>query len=583
MVHLSRLPLVPDYPFSAVVGQGLFKLALILAAINPAIGGVLISGLRGCAKSTLARGLADVLPEQPSFVTLPLGATEEMVVGTLNLQQVLNEREVAFSPGLLARAHGGVLYVDEVNLLSDPLVDLLLDVCASGINCIERDGISHHHASEFLLIGTMNPDEGELRPQLRDRFGLMVELDNQFSIAERMEIVRRREAFDFQSERFCESFADEQRALQGGIARARVNMRSIPCADSLRVEIAERCHAARVDGLRADIVWYRSALANAAWNGRSEVLLEDIDAVEPLVLAHRRNHFQAPKPPAQGQNAFSRPPSPREMETGSENQPKNNSHSGQWGAMAPRHQEMEKLESRDVLCKGTVKRTPNGHQRKSLPSQHSGDKSRGKACGAGKTGTTKKSAPDWFRTLLASAGHWPPAKICFRQARSSRLQLHLVLLDTSASTLKANLFGKAKGVVARIAEQAYLERHQLAIMGFGNDEVQTILTRRSRSPKDIRKHLEALPGGGGTPIRDVLLEARFYLQKLKRQEPDTRVHTYLLTDGRTSQQVADIQLTGTCTVIDLEQAVVKRGRASTLARELGATYLSLAALEPTLI
>ena len=192
------------FPLAAVVGADSLKLALCLAAIDPAIGGVLIEGPRGMAKSTLARGLADLL-DGGRFVTLPLGASEERIVGTLDLDAALGEGRAQFSPGLLARADGGVLYVDEVNLLPDHLVDLLLDAAASGVNHVERDGISQRHAARFVLIGTMNAEEGELRPQLLDRFGLNLALDGQPQPAERAEIVRRRLAFDAGPEAFLPS------------------------------------------------------------------------------------------------------------------------------------------------------------------------------------------------------------------------------------------------------------------------------------------------------------------------------------------------------------------------------------------
>ncbi|MCO7522348.1 AAA family ATPase, partial [Pseudomonas sp. 1] len=202
-----------QFPLAAVVGADDLKLALCLTAIDPKIGGVLIEGPRGMAKSTLARGLADLLGDGP-FVTLPLGATEERLVGTLDLDAALGQGQARFSPGVLAHADGGVLYVDEVNLLPDPLVDLLLDVAASGTNRIERDGISHRHAARFVLIGTMNPEEGELRPQLLDRFGLNVALDGLPAPEARQQIIRRRLAFDNDPEAFRGQWADAQAALR---------------------------------------------------------------------------------------------------------------------------------------------------------------------------------------------------------------------------------------------------------------------------------------------------------------------------------------------------------------------------------
>jgi hypothetical protein len=200
---------IPHFPLSAVVGADDLKLALCLTAIDPKIGGVLIEGPRGMAKSTLARGLADLLASG-QFVTLPLGATEERLVGTLDLDAALGEGRAQFSPGVLAKADGGVLYVDEVNLLADHLVDLLLDVAASGTNLIERDGISHRHSARFVLIGTMNPEEGELRPQLLDRFGFNVALSGQTLPAERGQIIRRRLDFDSDPTAFCAQWAEPQ-------------------------------------------------------------------------------------------------------------------------------------------------------------------------------------------------------------------------------------------------------------------------------------------------------------------------------------------------------------------------------------
>ena len=260
----------PHFPLSAVVGADDLKLALYLTAIDPKIGGVLIEGPRGMAKS-LARGLADLLASG-QFVTLPLGATEERLVGTLDLDAALSDGRAQFSPGVLAKADGGVLYVDEVNLLPDHLVDLLLDVAASGTNLIERDGISHRHSAKFVLIGTMNPEEGELRPQLLDRFGLNVALSGHTAPTERGQIIRRRLDFDSDPLPLLRAVGEhQQQSLRERCEMARSLLASIPLDDEALALITERCFAAGVDGLRADLVWLRAARAHAAWRGANAI------------------------------------------------------------------------------------------------------------------------------------------------------------------------------------------------------------------------------------------------------------------------------------------------------------------------
>ncbi|OWP47645.1 ATP-binding protein [Pseudomonas nitroreducens] len=312
---------LPHFPLAAIVGADELKLALCLAAIDPAIGGVLIEGPRGMAKSTLARGVADLL-DGGRFVTLPLGASEERIVGTLDLDAALGEGRVQFSPGVLAHAHGGVLYVDEVNLLPDHLVDLLLDVAASGVNLIERDGLSHSHPARFVLIGTMNPEEGELRPQLLDRFGLKVQQQGTPAPSERAEIVRRRLAFDADPQVFLNQWQGAQQALQQRCVDARQSLASISLDDAALNEIAERCHAAGVDGLRADLVWLRAARAHAAWRGANAIGAQDIDAVEHFALAHRRRHSE-PQSTTPPQSSSSQSQAPFNASNGE----------GQWGEL----------------------------------------------------------------------------------------------------------------------------------------------------------------------------------------------------------------------------------------------------------
>jgi len=311
----------PHFPLSAVVGADALKLALCLSAIDPKIGGVLIEGPRGMAKSTLARGLADLLASG-QFVTLPLGATEERLVGTLDLDAALSEGRAQFSPGVLAKADGGVLYVDEVNLLPDHLVDLLLDVAASGTNLIERDGISHRHPARFVLIGTMNPEEGELRPQLLDRFGLNVALSGHTAPLERGQIIRRRLDFDSDPEAFCAQWETSQVALRERCQQGRRLLNEIALDDQALAQITERCFAAGVDGLRADLVWLRAARAHAAWRGATAIEAGDIDAVAEFALRHRRR--QAPPPASEPQPA----PSASAAQS-----PNADSGQGQWGEM----------------------------------------------------------------------------------------------------------------------------------------------------------------------------------------------------------------------------------------------------------
>ena len=281
------------FPFAALVAQEPLQQALLLAAVDPALGGVLVSGPRGTAKSTTARALAELLPEG-QFVTLPLGASEEQLIGSLDIQAALREGDVRFSPGLLAKAHEGVLYVDEVNLLPNQLVDQLLDVAASGVNVIERDGISHRHEARFVLIGTMNPEEGELRPQLLDRFGLAVELQNCFDAEKRREIVKARLAFDLNPEAFRSQFAGQQEALALKLRQARAMLPFLEFDDEIHARVSELCIGAHVDGLRADLVMLRAARALAAYEEASAVNVEHVERVAESVLSHRRKEGSAP-------------------------------------------------------------------------------------------------------------------------------------------------------------------------------------------------------------------------------------------------------------------------------------------------
>ncbi|AWH94303.1 VWA domain-containing protein [Dietzia psychralcaliphila] len=318
------------YPFSAVVGSDDMALALLLNAVSPTVGGVLIRGEKGTAKSTMVRALAGILPQievvagdrfssapddrgtytpdgpiphdAPTehrpvrLVELPIGATEDRIAGSLHLEKALSEGVTAFEPGLLARAHRGLLYVDEVNLLHDHVVDQLLDAAAMGRVTVERDGVSVEHAARFVLIGTMNPEEGELRPQLLDRFGLTVEVSAPREAALRAEVIRRRIAFDSHPEDFSATFAADELALRERIVAARDRVGGIELTDWALTTIATVCAGFDVDGMRADIVTARTAAAHAAWEGRTRITRADIRVAARMALPHRRRRapFDAP-------------------------------------------------------------------------------------------------------------------------------------------------------------------------------------------------------------------------------------------------------------------------------------------------
>ena len=285
----------PGFPFSAIVGQDRLRLALLLTAVSPGIGGVVVRGEKGTAKTTAVRALGPLLPKG-TVVDLPLGATEDRVVGSIDVESVLTTGHAEFRPGLLSKADGGVLYVDEVNLLADHLVDVLLDAAATGRVTVERDGVSHVEETSFVLVGTMNPEEGELRPQLLDRFGLAVDVVASRDPEVRVEVMRRRLAYESDPHGFAARWAQADGELRDRLARARGLVGEIPLDDVHLARIASLCADFDVDGMRADLVIARTARAHAAWRGASEIDSEDIRIAAELALPHRRRRdpFDAP-------------------------------------------------------------------------------------------------------------------------------------------------------------------------------------------------------------------------------------------------------------------------------------------------
>lgn len=317
---------VKHYPFPAIVGQELMKLGLLLNVINPTLSGILIRGEKGTSKSTAVRSLAEILPEievvsgspfgrapweaplesenieEPEttefrripVIELPLGATEDRVAGTIDIEHALKHGEKRFEPGILAAAHRGILYVDEVNLLEDHIVDILLDSAAMGVNTVAREGIAFTHPSRFTLVGTMNPEEGELRPQLLDRFGLCVNITGVQDVEDRVSIMERRDAFDKSPDDFIAQWEPACRGLADTVVRARKILPAVTVAREQLFTIAEYCLETGVDGHRGDIITQKTAKTIAAYEGRTEVITADIERAVELTLPHRvrRQPFQ---------------------------------------------------------------------------------------------------------------------------------------------------------------------------------------------------------------------------------------------------------------------------------------------------
>lgn len=630
--------LLKPYPFTAVVGLPDLRLALVLSSISPAVGGVLVRGEKGTAKSTMVRALAGLLPgvdvvdgcrfscdpaapdplcpdgphdaatshRRPAkLVELPVGAAEDRVIGSLHLERALAEGVTDFQPGLLAAAHRGLLYVDEVNLLHDHLVDTLLDAAAMGRATVEREGVSVSHAARFVLIGTMNPEEGELRPQLLDRFGLTVEVASSRDPEQRVEVVRRRLAYEADPDAFAAQYAGEDAQLAADIEAAQRLLPAVKLPDEALRQIAEVCASFEVDGMRADIVTARTAVAHAAWAGRDEVTTEDVRVAARLALPHRRrrNPFDAPGiseeqleqalqdaqpdpgPEDDGPGSGSEPPQAPEPPQGSENAPQGEPQ--QSGGQQKTVGAGETFKARVFRVKG-MGEGERGRRSRAITDS-------GRTIGV-QPASVREGRLHLVATVKAAAPHQKTrgrvgaglklqpedVRYALREGREGNLVLFCV--DASGSMGAKARMREVKSAVLSLLLDAYQRRDKVGLVTFRGTAAELALPP-TISVDAAASRLEGLPTGGRTPLAEGLLEAARVLRVEEIRDPRRRPLLVVVTDGRATSgpdavaraQAAAGLLTGVTTIVmDCESGKMRLGLAADLAAHLGAEHVPLA-------
>ncbi|MFF3514592.1 putative cobaltochelatase [Streptomyces sp. NPDC002573] len=638
------------FPFTAVVGQDDLRLALLLNAVSPAVGGVLVRGEKGTAKSTAVRALSALLPRvdvvvgcrfscapaapdpacpdgphepgpgarRPSrMVELPVGASEDRLVGALDIERALAEGVKSFEPGLLAQAHRGILYVDEVNLLHDHLVDLLLDAAAMGASYVEREGVSVRHAARFLLVGTMNPEEGELRPQLLDRFGLTVEVSASREPDQRVEVVRRRLAYDDDPAGFAARWAEEEAAVRARIVAARELLPSVRLGDGALRQIAATCAAFEVDGMRADIVMARTATALAAWAGRTEVLAEDVRQAALLALPHRRrrNPFDAPgldedkldetleqfgdgdeddDPDPDGPGGGGGQPTPddgpesggdtaAQPEAGESGQPQS---SGAGEQQAVRAAEPFRTKVLTVPGLGDGAAGRRSRARTEHGRTTGARRPRGALTKLHLAATVRAAAPHQRARGRSGPGlvvRRDDLRQATREGREGNLVLFVV--DASGSMAARQRMSAVKGAVLSLLLDAYQRRDKVGLVTFRGTAAEVALPPTS-SVDAAAARLQSLPTGGRTPLAAGLLKVHDVLRVERLRDPARRALVVVVTDGRATGGAEPVALAGRAAsllaaegvasvVVDCESGPVRLGLAGRLAEELDGTAVTL--------
>ncbi len=570
------------YPFSAIVGQETLKTALLINAVDPRVGGVLIRGQKGTAKSTAVRGLRWVLPaievvegcrfgchphsradlcdecrdrlaagslpkvsRRPALIDLPVSATEDRVVGTIDLEHALKHGERRFEPGLLADANRGVLYVDEVNLLDDHIVDTLLDSAAMGVNVVEREGVRFQHPARFVLVGTMNPEEGEIRPQLLDRFGLCVDIEGIADPSDRVEILKRRRAFEDDPDGFQREWRAGQSALEDRLRSASRTLADVALDDDLLFLIASVCASMGVDGHRADLVMGRAAAAYAVLDGRREVTAADVRVIAPMVLAHRmrktpfedRSYDEDRLEQALSAGAAAG------AHGGHEEQPQ----AGQSDGLAVLH--VTRDEGGDEASRAgqvaadlvagmdSVRRSHGGRRQETATDDRTGRYVRSEVARPGRPvdlaldATIRAAAPYQNARESDLAIAIEPQDVRSK-VRTRRVGASIVFcVDASGSMGATNRMEAAKSAVLDLLVDAYQRRDRVGLVAFRGESAEVVL-QPTASVELAQMKLRTLPTGGATPIAHGILKSLDVLATEIRRDDSVVPWLVLLTDGR---------------------------------------------------
>ncbi|MEN6413587.1 MAG: VWA domain-containing protein [Veillonellales bacterium] len=617
------------FPFTAIVGQEQVKRALCIALVNRKAGGVLIAGEKGTAKSTLVRGLAESVPDT-DLVEVPLNATEDMLFGSLDLQYAVMNGQRRFSPGLLARADGNLLYIDEINLLRRDLLTAILDTAASGVNVVEREGISYHHATCYTVIGTMNPEEGILPPQILDRFGLYASVGKENKIADRVAVMRHILEYERQPDLFCNQYREESNSLSRQIMQARTLLGKVEVSDAMIQLAASLCSQAHCAGHRAELFMLEAAKAIAALAERDYLLPTDIEEAALYILPHRMRQEQQtpPPPPEPPQDDQQESPPPDEDDQENPEPPPPEQQEGESRQEPPSQEQQEDQQPPDPSSRpdspaeektADIDRNfPLMHMQLSLPQDRQVRR------GSGKRSLTRTDIRQG-RYVRAGFPHGPATDIAFdatlraaapyqrsrkggkcritvlpedfrQKVREKRIgNTFLFVVDASGSMGARERMRAVKGAVFSLLQDAYQKRDQVGMIAFRRSTAEVLLPI-TRSVDLAEKCLQQLPTGGKTPLAEGLSTALAVLTTMRRKEKEMQPVLILVTDGRANsgkngdavadalQEAVKIRRTGVqSVVIDTETDFIKLGVARSVAREMAATYFSLQELSGTRI